>query len=189
MARIPTLPSDFEDSFFKLMVEFRSEQSLKLKRNIDVLSFTIIAANYVNLKLSDIKIFGADLTKVDVSLVKGVVVFIFIYWTIMLSGYLFKDKNYNKERKILLEKQLSILDNYKDRTIKQLETMDETHQSYVDFQGRIEQVDNEYAKYHAQIERTKNARLTQKVLKYIEFVTPYTLMCIALFILLIENKP
>jgi len=179
------LPQDFEKSFLDLMDEYKSDQSSKLKRNIDILSFSIIAANFIGLKFADIKFLGADLKNVCQPHLEILVVFILLFWLSLLTGYIYKDEKHNKERKFLLEKSIKVVSEYREIQKKALEDKKNNEQMKTLIHGRFNDVDNQYQIYCNQLERTKEARVSQKILKYVEYIMPYILSVIAIVIIII----
>ena len=167
-----------EKDFLDLLQEYKSEDTKKARRNLSAIAFVIIAIHLLGIRISDIKVFGVDVSKSSNFTVSVIALALLLYWLLMFILSWNQDREIQRERTIILGAQ-----------IKQ-------------FTGRFEQLEQErqdfpatprgqrsnwyqpldYSEvkaatqvYQAQQARTKRAALYGKILSKLELYIPLVL--------------
>lgn len=96
-----------ENQFFDLLQIYKSEDTKKARRNLSTLGFVVIAAWLLGIKLTDVKIFGADLSHTSESWVLILGFVLVVYWSAMFYFSWSYDSEMQKERSIQLERAVS----------------------------------------------------------------------------------
>jgi hypothetical protein len=155
--------------FLDLLLEYRSDETRKSRRNVSLIAFVILAAALLGLRLTDINAFGLSLHKSSPLPVLLLTSALLAYWTVMFCLAWLQDQEIQKERALLLEQHVALL-------IKRLAEMDEVNKQsgrniYPDYGDAKGSVDA----YRSQQERTKKASVLGRIIRSLEIVVPLAL--------------
>jgi hypothetical protein len=96
-----------EKQFLDLLQVYKSEDTKKARRNLSTLGFVVIAAWLLGVRLTDVKVFGADLSHTSESFVLVLGLVLVVYWSAMFYLSLSYDSEIQKERSIQLNNAIS----------------------------------------------------------------------------------
>jgi len=171
---VPHDPKQFLD----LLQEHKSDETKKARRNLSTICFIIVAAWLLQLRVTDIRVFGTDLSKsaeVSVLLLAAVLV---IYWSIMFFLAWNQDREIQKERVLLLSAEVKrFTERYREIEAKYIVPRS-THipADYHEVKAAVEA-------YQAQQARTRRASLYGAAINSLELIVPLALAGAALIVL------
>jgi hypothetical protein len=96
-----------EKQFLDLLQVYKSEDTKKARRNLSTLGFVVIAAWLLGVRLTDVKVFGANLSHTSESFVVVLGLVLVVYWSAMFYLSLSYDSEIQKERSIQLNNAIS----------------------------------------------------------------------------------
>lgn len=96
-----------EKQFLDLLQVYKSEDTKKARRNLSTLGFVVITAWLLRVRLTDVKVFGADLSHTSELFVFVLGLVLVIYWSAMFYLSLTHDSEIQKERSIQLNNTVS----------------------------------------------------------------------------------
>jgi hypothetical protein len=158
--------------FLDLLLEYRSDESKKARRNVSLIAFVILAAWFLNLHLSNMTVLGMNVSQASEIPVLVVAFIILAYWAgIFLLAWV-QDTEIQKERAIILDEQVTYL-------LKRFEMIEESRQKEpgiwpVRFPDHNE-VRVSVEAYRLQQQRTRRAVLAVTWMRRLEFYVPLAL--------------
>lgn len=167
-----------EKEFLALLQQYSSEDCRRARRNVSVISFLIVAAHILGVRLTDIRALGADITRADEGIASMICLAVIVYWSSMFAVTWLHDREIEKERRIQGEKAASALKARYEHLAKQNETPNRGH---VHPEWRA--VRDAYKAYQRQIERTQTAARYKRAIHFAEFWVPASLAAVAVFLL------
>jgi len=173
---------DYDDKAFLdlLLIEYRSEETRRARRNLSVVAFIVIAAWLLDTPLTDVSAFGIHLAgkpALAVILIAGAML---VYWLVLFMVSWGHDREIQRERSAILSAKLKpdIDQVERLRKMKQEDPVkyERTAHIFSDRQQRVRA-------YERQKERTKRASLLAEIIRYAEIAVPIGLATGALVIL------
>jgi len=167
-----------EKQFLDLLQEYKSDETRKARRNLSTISFVIVAAWLLGIRLVDIRVLGLDISQtaeLPVLLLAGALL---IYWTVMFLLTWKHDKEIQRERAMLLSAQVKRFTE-RLRVIEQKRVksgVEWTPTDYPDVKAALDA-------YKAQQERTGKAAQFGAVIKQLELYVPLLLGASAAIVL------
>ncbi len=166
-----------QKQFLDLLLEYRSEESRKARRNVSLIAFVILAAALLEIRLTDINVLGLNLHKSSPLLVLLLTYVLLVYWTAMFSLAWLQDQEIQKERALLLDQHVASL-------INRLAEMEKygalnrqiVHPDFEDVKGSVHA-------YRSQQERTKKATILGQTIHRLELVVPLGLAAMSSVVL------
>jgi hypothetical protein len=158
-----------EKVFLDLLQEYKSDDTKKARRNLSVIAFSIIAAFFLRIKLTDIKALGIDLSQAPELRVYLVGLVLLIYWVSMLYFSWTQDKEIQKERGVALKK---MVDSANKRMSEIEEMRKENPNRMVSDMGDIKDV---IRRYKEQKVRTERAAEFGGIIRHLETKVPFGL--------------
>ena len=167
--------------FLDLLLEYRSDEAKKARRNVSLTAFVILSASFLNLHLSNMSVLGMNVSQASEIPVLVVAFVLLLYWSgIFLLAWI-QDSEIQKERSLILDEQMTYL-------IKRLETIDEERKKQNSLWAMAYPDHNEVRvsveAYRLQQQRTKRAVLTVTWMRRLEFYVPIALSGAAVVALL-----
>ncbi len=98
-----------EKQFLDLLQHYKAEDTKKARRNLSTLGFVVIAAWLLQIRLADLKVFGADLSHTSELYVLILCLVLIAYWFVMFFLSYTHDLEIQKERAVQLNKTVSAL--------------------------------------------------------------------------------
>jgi hypothetical protein len=167
--------------FLDLLLEYRSDESKKARRNVSLIAFVVLSAWFLNLHLSNMTVLGMNISKASEIPVLVVAFVLLVYWSgIFLLAWI-QDAEIQKERSLILEEQVKYL-------IERHKSIEEERKipnsfwnlKYPDFN----EVQASVEAYRLQQQRTKRAVLAVTWMRRLEFYVPLVLGGAAVFALI-----
>jgi len=158
--------------FLDLLLEYRSDETKKARRNVSVVAFVILSTWFLNLHLSNMNVLGMNVspaTEIPVLLVATVLL---LYWTGMFVLASMQDSEIQKERSLILDDHMAYLIT-RQAAIEKAQKVPDSYWalSYQDHQEVKAAVDA----YRLQQNRTTRAQFAVKWIRRLEFVVPLVL--------------
>lgn len=166
--------------FIDLLTEYRSEESRRARRNVNVISFVVLAAWLLDIPLTDVRAFGINLTNRSLCPVLYIALALLGYWTYVLWMTRARDREIEKERvQVLIEGIKPLLE--KREELRQRRERGEV------LAGLLMTIDEKKAlkAFELQQERTKSAIQFNKVIGNGEWILSVILSTFAFLVLLI----
>lgn len=174
------LPPTYEKDYLDLLYDYHSDETKKTRRNLIVTSFLVIAVRFIGIPLSDIKLFGVDLTHGDIRAISLIFILLLAYWFVMFIVYSLYDHRLQSERRELLSKHVRSLYGELDMNKKILEdknTGPYKRQAAVDRNAVLE---HQIGIYMLQQERTKGVNGLGALIMFVEVFLPIGLVAAAI---------
>jgi hypothetical protein len=167
-----------QKEFLELLIEFTSDETKKARRNASLIAFVVIAAYALGVRIADIKVFGADISRSSDVPVFAIAALLLAYWVAMFLLAHWRDVEIQKERSRRLEGQISSLMARWDYVQKKHTETNGTKSphDYGEVKGYVDAL-------NAQRERTAKAARFGGVMKKLELFVPLGLSAVAFFIL------
>jgi hypothetical protein len=167
--------------FIDLLLEYRSDESKKARRNVTVISFVILTAWYLNLHLSNMTLLGMNISKASEVPVLVVAFVLLVYWSSVFLLAWIQDSEIQKERSLILNEQVTYL-------LKRLEMIEEARKEN-DNLWPVRYPDHSEVRasveaYQLQQQRTKRAVLAVMWMRRLEFYVPLALSAAAVLVLM-----
>jgi hypothetical protein len=158
--------------FLDLLLEYRSDEAKKARRNVSLTAFVILSACFLKLHLSNMTVLGMNVSQASEIPVLVVAFVLLVYWSAIFLLAWIQDSEIQKERSLILDEQVTYL-------IKRLEMIDEARNSpnsiwSLSYPDHIE-VRASVEAYRLQQQRTKRAVLAVTWLRRLEFYIPIVL--------------
>jgi len=167
--------------FLDLLIEYKSDESKKARRNVSLIAFIIITIWYLKLPLTELKFFGADLTKASIESIIIIALIVLVYWLALFLMAWTQDKEIQKERSIILQEQIDYI--YKRQENIEEAKAEETRYWAVLYPDHPK-VSAYIDAYQLQRKRTKTASITIKLIRWLEFSVPLALFAAAIYALI-----
>lgn len=163
--------------FLDLLLDYRSDETRKARRNVSLIAFVILAAALLGIRLTDVNVLGLSLHKSSPPAVLLVTFVLLVYWSVMFFLAWLQDQEIKKERAIQLDRHVASL-------VERLAAMDKDNAQngrniYPDYGAAKGAVDA----YHSQQERTKKATVIGRTIHYLEIAVPLGLAAISSIVL------
>ncbi len=157
-----------EKWFLELLQPYKSDDTKKAQRNVSTISFIVISAFLLDVKLTEIKVFGADLSHSSEIFVLLLGLILIVYWSAMLFACRRHDEEVEKERYIQGESAAAWLES------RWAEMKDiEAKQSPIAYRpSDYREVKAAHKAYHRQKERTLKAVQYARIIKKVELYVP-----------------
>jgi hypothetical protein len=174
--------------FLDLLIEYRSDEARRARRNVGVTTFAIILGCLLNLHLANMNLFGMNVSSASERTVLVIAFILLIYWSIMFLFTSFQDSKIQEERlRILKDEAPQLLER-----LKMIEKIKNDHEQqwyiyerdYPDYN----EVKTSVEAYQLQQNRTKQASTAVKWMRRIEFCVPLVLTILAVLALSIMFK-
>lgn len=170
-----------EKTFLDLMHEYKSEDTRKARRNLSVVSFIVISVWVLGIKLTELKVFGADLSRSSESNVLLLGLVLIGYWSVMFSLAWRHDRAIQNERAVALTSTVSQLRERMARIEKIIEEKKARGSSYVP--DDYAEVKAGLEAYERQQSRTASATNLGRAIREMELQIPGALAVVAAGIL------
>lgn len=161
-----------EKQFLDLLQEHKSDETKKARRNLSTISFVVVAAWLLKIRLVDIKVLGVDISRTAELPVLGLAGVLLLYWTVMFLLTWKHDKEIQRERTLLLDAQvkqfterLAALEKQRDAQGADAKWVSSDHKD----------VKVAVMAYNEQQMRTRQASLFGALIKQLEFYVPLLL--------------
>ncbi|MFA4969815.1 MAG: hypothetical protein WC540_09295 [Sulfuritalea sp.] len=171
-----------EKQFLDLLQEYKSDDVRKARRNLSVISFVVISVWVLGIKLTELKVFGVDLTKSSELNVLLLGLALTGYWLVMFSLAWRHDREIQKERSVQITAVVTHLN-------ERLETIEKIKDEN---KGRSGYVPDDYAEvktaleiYERQKLRTATATTLGRVMGDMELYIPFALALLCASILIV----
>lgn len=176
------MPRYDEKPFLDLLQEYKSDDVRKARRNLSVISFVVISVWLLGIKLTELKVFGVDLTKSSELNVLLLGLALTCYWFTMFSLAWRHDKEIQKERSVLLTATVSQL---QDRlaAIEAIKKRNESGSGYVP--DDYAEVKSALEVYERQKARTETATKLGRIMNNMELYIPLALALLCAGILVV----
>lgn len=89
-----------EKEFLALLQPYSSDETRKARRNVSTISFIVVATTVLGVRLSDLRVFGADITHTSVPRVLIVCAVLLCYWFAMFAVSWLHDREIENERNL-----------------------------------------------------------------------------------------
>lgn len=167
--------------FLDLLLEYRSDEAKKARRNVSLIAFVILSAWFLNLHLSNMSVLGMNVSQASEIPVIVVAFVLLVYWSgIFLLAWL-QDSEIQKERSVILNEQVTYL-------VKRLEMIEEAQKKPGDYwlfqYPDHNEVRASVEAYRLQQQRTKRAVLAVTWIRRLDFYVPVALSGAAVLALL-----
>lgn len=168
--------------FLELLHPYRSEETKKARRNLSAIAFVIVAVRLLGLRLADIRVFGADLSRSAEIWVLILAMLLLAYWLVMFLLTWFQDREIQTERTSLMEAQIQPLVAHYSK----LEEERRKNPNY--YASDFKQVEIAVLAYREQQKRTGRAAKVGELIKKLEFFVPLSLYVVAAFVLAVDMR-
>ena len=167
--------------FLDLLLEYRSDESKKARRNVSLIAFVVLFAWFLNLHLSNMTVLGMNISKASEIPVLVVAFVLLVYWSgIFLLAWI-QDSEIQKERSLILNEQVTYL-------LKRLEMIEEARKEKDNFWPMRypdhSEVRASVEAYQLQQHRTRRAVLAVAWMRRLEFYVPLALSAAAVLALI-----
>ena len=166
-----------QKEFLELLHEFTSDETKKARRNASSIAFVVICAYTLGVRIADIKVFGADISRSSDVPVFAIAALLLVYWVAMFLVSHVRDAEIQRERSRRLEGQIASL----------MARWDYAQKQFTETNGKSPHDHGEVRRYvealTAQRERTARAARYGGVMKKLEFYVPLGLSAAAFLIL------
>jgi hypothetical protein len=167
--------------FLDLLLEYRSDEAKKARRNVSVIAFVIISAWCLNLHLSSMSVLGMNVSGASEIPVLAITFVLLVYWFGMFLLAWLQDSEIQKERSLILDEQVTSL-------LNRLEVIEKAKKELPSFWS-IQHPDHSEVQasvgaYKLQQQRTKRALLAVTWMRRMEFYVPLVLTGAAMLVLL-----
>lgn len=166
-----------DNDYLELLTPHISEDQKKYKRNCLISSFVISSIYFLNKSLTDIKLFGIEISENKSLTIISIAAILIIYWLVMFIIYYFKDRGIQKEKRYTVNRHANDMDNSL-KTLKQLKK--KAKKEGKSFEGSIGHDVSVYKEY---LERTKSTRVLNAAIFTIEVLIPIAFTIFALYTL------
>ena len=169
-----------QKEFLELLHEFTSDETKKARRNASLIAFMVISAYVLRVRIADIKVFGADISRASDVAVFLIAALLLAYWVAMFVVSHERDAEIQKERSRRLDAQIKNLMSrweYVQKKYSETSGVKSPH-DYGEVKGYVEALD-------AQRQRTAKAARYGGFMKKLEFYVPLGLSAVAFLILAI----
>jgi hypothetical protein len=161
-----------EKQFLDLLQDYKSEDTKKARRNLSTLGFVVIAAWLLGVRLADVKVFGADLSRTSETCVFVLGLVLVVYWSIVFYLSWNHDSEIQKERSIQLNKAVSALTS-RLANLEELQKQNSGVTSYI--MPEYSEVKSAVEAYERQKTRTAKAAKYGVIIKGTELYVPVVL--------------
>lgn len=171
--------------FLDLLIEYKSDETKKARRNVSAVAFTILASAFLSVQINKLSVLGLSLSDSSPSAVIVVAFALLAYWTLMFLLSWRQDKEIQKERELLLSERVNPLIvrlAEMDKVIKEVGT--NVYLDYGDVKSAVHA-------YQAQQVRTRSATTLGEVIRSMEIWVPIALSILAAAVLVVwfANAP
>lgn len=173
-----------EKQFLELLEPYKTDDTRKARRNLSTISFIVIAAWLLGVKLSAIRLFGADLSKSSELLVLGIALLVVVYWSAMFYLSWTHDSEIQRERIIQGNEAASAI-NERYKSVEEQRKKNEGRSGYIPMD--YHEVVSAAKAYERQVSRTARAAKYERTIRWIELYVPFALALFALAILCFEG--
>lgn len=158
-----------EKEFLTLLQRYGSEENRRARRNTAVISFLVIAAHILGIRLTDIRALGADITSTNVGIASGICLALLVYWSLMFAVTWLHDREIEKERRLQGQEAANVLlARYGKLLERKQKNPNVVHPDW-------HAVKQAHAAYERQIERTQKAKRWGTVAHFAEIGVPVVL--------------
>ena len=164
--------------FLDLLLEYRSDEAKKARRNVSAIAFMIFVAWLLNLHLSEINVFGMNVSRASEIQLLVVAFILLIYWLGMFILALLQDSEIQKERSLILKERVT----YFEKRLEIIEKRKEKGGGPWEFPDYNEVITSVEA-YRLQQQRTKRAIKVVALMRRFESYVPIALAVIAVLAL------
>lgn len=170
-----------EKEVLELLLDHQSDDLKKARRNLMVVSLAVVLVYMLDLKLTDLKVFGLDLSKGNASMLLWAGILVVGYWLFMMHMYIRRDDRIYNERLGIFEKRI---ERYRDRA-SVLEEKVQNFPAPTEFKHELSDLEAILGAYDTQINRTKVASFLVTACRSIEYLVPVIMAITALGCLLV----
>lgn len=167
-----------EKEFLALLQAYSTEETRKARRNCSTICFIVICAWILGLRINDIRLFGADISRSNEGLVLAICLALLLYWVGMFILSWMHDREIEKERKIQGQEAAETILNRFEYLEKKRE---KAPTSYIS--SDYGEIKNAVAAYHRQKARTAQAARYGSIIRAAEIYVPIGLAIAATTIL------
>lgn len=167
--------------FLDLLLEYRSDEAKKARRNVSTIAVVILAAWLLNLHLSNMNVFGMNVSQASEIPVLIVAFVLLVYWLGMFLLALYQDSEIQKERKLILGDEVEYLVKRREEIEKAKKDLGPSYwrQEYPDYT----EVTASIEAYQIQQVRTMRAIIAVAWMRRLEFYVPMALAVLAVLAL------
>jgi hypothetical protein len=167
-----------EKEFLALLQEYSSDETRKARRNSSTICFIVICAWILGLRINDIRLFGADISRSNEGLVLVICLTLLLYWFGMFILSWMHDREIERERKIQGQEAAKTILNRFNLLEKKRK---EAPTSYIS--SDYGEIKSAVAAYHRQKSRTAKAARYGNAIRAAEIYVPIGLAIAATTIL------
>jgi Ca2+/Na+ antiporter len=161
-----------------LLIEYKSEESRKARRNVSVVSFVVIVLWAAQVPIQKMNVLGVPLAGSSEVILRLVAVCLLVYWILVLIVSWRHDAEIQKERANIIESQMTSFQKRFEKYDEQRKATD--GRTYNPEYGPVKAVVEAYTK---QRERTRRAAFLVSTLRNLELYIPLALGAGALTVL------
>lgn len=172
-----------QKEFLELLHPFKSDETMKARRNVSTISFLIISLWVLGISIKDVHVFGVTLKQSSEFGVLLIALGLLLYWLGMFLLAWFQDREIQKERSHLLDEQISNIVNRFKEMDKDKKEKEESGQNYFGG-GSYGKFKASYEIIEAQTRRTEKAGKLVDWVKRLELLVPVGLSFLALLVLI-----
>jgi len=170
-----------EKVFLELLQEYKSDDVRKARRNLSVVSFVVISVWVLGIKLTELKVFGIDLTKSSELNVLLLGLVLTGYWVAMFSLAWRHDREIQKERSVQLIATVSQL----NERMAMIEKIKEKNERSGYVPSDYAEVKSALEAYERQKDRTTGATRLARVMGDMELYIPIALALLCASVLIV----
>lgn len=160
-----------EKQFLELLQAYKSEDTKKARRNLSTVAFVVIAAWILGVKLTNVRVFGVDLSSTSEFYLYCLALGLLLYWAAMLYLSLAHDAEIQKERSIQFDKAVASL----LARNKQLQEMNKGNANNGYIHPDTHELKSAVEAYERQKERTSKAARFGRLISLTELYVPIAL--------------
>jgi len=159
-----------QKQFLELLQVYKSEDTKKARRNLSVIGFVIVAMRLLGIQITEIRVFGADLSKTSELYSLLLALVLIVYWAVIFLLSWVHDSEIQKERKILVDAEIDqIMTSWKrfEKLKLEMEAKNEggNPRGYNEAKAAVEM-------YHRQCQRTARADKYGRIIRALELFVP-----------------
>ena len=158
--------------FLDLLLEYRSDEAKKARRNVSVIAFVILSAWLLNLHLSSLSVLGMNVSGSSEITVLAIAFVLLLYWVGMFLLAWLQDSEIQKERSLILDEQVRTLLNRQEMIQKGKK---ENPQYWSVVYSDHNEVQASIDTYNLQQQRTRRALFAVTWIRRLEFAVPLLL--------------
>jgi len=166
-----------QKQFLDLLLEYKSDETRKARRNVSVVAFIVIAAALLNIRLTEVSVLGINLSGTSPLPVLILATALLAYWTVMFLLTMSQDSEIQKERSLILEAHVKpILGRLESLEKQKVELGKNIYPDYSEVKAAAEA-------YRLQQQRTARAAKLGRVIRWLDAAVPFTLTIAAAVVL------